>query len=78
MKYDSVTTIKVNKELYNSFKIENIRTKLTLQDFVNKAMYLYINDADFKDKIYNFILPVLSPESQETILQVTGSSNYDN
>ena len=69
----SITTVKVDNGLYESFKIQNIKSKFHLQDLVNRAMYLYLNDKDFKDKLYNLIIPVLSEESQITKLNITGS-----
>ena len=71
----SITTVKVDNGLYESFKIQNIKSKFHLQDLVNRAMYLYLNDKEFKDKLYNFIIPVLSEEAQITKLNITGSKN---
>ena len=71
----SITTVKVDNGLYESFKIQNIKSKFNLQDLVNRAMYLYLNDKEFKDKLYNLIIPVLSEESQITKLNITGSKN---
>ena len=71
----SITTVKVDKELYDSFKIQNIRTRFYLQDLVNRAMYLYLNDTEFRDKIYNFQIPQLSIEAQTAVLNITGSTN---
>ena len=69
----SITTVKVDNGLYELFKIQNVKSKFHLQDLVNRAMYLYLNDKDFKDKLYNLIIPVLSEESQITKLNITGS-----
>jgi fructose-bisphosphate aldolase class 1 len=71
----SITTVKVDNGLYESFKIQNIKSKFHLQDLVNRAMYLYLNDKEFKDKLYNLIIPVLSEEAQITKLNITGSKN---
>jgi fructose-bisphosphate aldolase class 1 len=68
-----ITTVKVDNGLYESFKIQNVKSKFHLQDLVNRAMYLYLNDKDFKDRLYNLIIPVLSEESQITKLNITGS-----
>jgi len=35
---------------------------------------LYLNDKEFKDKLYNLIIPVLSEEAQITKLNITGST----
>jgi len=71
----SVTTVKVDQGLYETFKIQNVKSKFHLQDLVNRAMYLYLNDEEFKNKLYNFIIPVLSEQSQVTKLNITGSTN---
>ncbi len=70
----SVTTVKVDQGLYETFKIQNIKSKFHLQDLVNRAMYLYLNDKEFRDKLYNFTIPVLSEQSQVTKLNITGST----
>ena len=70
----SVTTVKVDQGLYETFKIQNIKSKFHLQDLVNRAMYLYLNDEEFRDKLYNFTIPVLSEQSQVTKLNITGST----
>lgn len=77
MKNNSLTTVKVDKQLYESFKIKNIKTKFYLQDLVNRCMYLYLNDDIFRSQVYNFILPQLSEESQKTVLNITGSTNKE-
>ena len=69
----SITTVKVDNGLYELFKIQNVKSKFHLQDLVNRAMYLYLNDKDFKDRLYNLIIPVLSEEAQITKLNITGS-----
>jgi hypothetical protein len=32
-----------------------------------------MNDKDFRDRLYNLILPVLSEASQQTVLNISGS-----
>jgi len=36
-------------------------------------MHLYVNDPEFRDKVYNFNVPKLSPAAQTTSLTITGS-----
>lgn len=74
MKNNSITTVKVDKALYDAFKIKNVTTKFFLQDLVNRCMYLYLNDTAFSAQIYNFNVPVLSDAAQLTTLNITGSS----
>lgn len=77
MTNNSITTVKVDKQLYESFKIKNVKTKFYLQDLVNRCMYLYLNDTQFRDKIYNFTIPVLSESAQIAVLNITGSTKTE-
>jgi hypothetical protein len=70
----SITTVRVDKNLYDSFKITNVKTKFYLQDLVNRSMYLYLNDPDFKKRICEFQIPKLSKSAQLTTLNITGST----
>lgn len=58
------TTVKIEKSLYDSFKILGIQNNnLTLQTFVDRCVYLYVNDTDhtssFRHIVNDFIKPVL-------------------
>ena len=46
-----LTSVKMLKGLYNSFKVEIINSNITLQKLANRSMYLYLNDSKFKDQI---------------------------
>jgi hypothetical protein len=46
-----LTSVKIITENYHSFKRVTINTDLTLQKFVNRAIDLYLNNQDFKNKI---------------------------
>ena len=48
-----ITTVKVLTELYNDFKRLNIESGFSLQKLVNRSMYLYVNENEFKEKIEN-------------------------
>ena len=67
MKIKIATTVKIEKYLYNEFKILGIRSGLSLQDFVEKCVHLYVDDtpltASFRDIVNNFVIPVLSSTS---------------
>ena len=58
------TTVKIEKELYDSFKILGIQNNLTLQTFVDKCIHLYVGNsshsASFRDIVNQFIVPALS------------------
>lgn len=77
MKNNSITTVKVDKQLYETFKITNVKTKFYLQDLVNRCMYLYLNDDQFRSQIYNFNIPQLSESAQIAVLNITGSSKKE-
>ena len=44
----TATTVKIDKSLYGDFKILGIRSGMTLQDFVEKCVYLYVKDPNFQ------------------------------
>lgn len=66
MRKDQVTatTVKIEKDLYGEFKILGIRNGLTLQDFVEKCVHLYVGDSSFSSSfrslVNNFVVPRLS------------------
>ena len=64
MKLKVATTVKIEKNLYDSFKILGIQNNLTLQTFVEKCVYLYASNtsssASFRKLIHDFVVPVLS------------------
>ena len=66
MRKDQVTatTVKIEKTLYGDFKVLGIRSGLTLQDFVEKCVHLYVDNstfsASFRAMVDNYVVPVLS------------------
>ena len=67
MKIKTATTVKIEKSLYDSFKILGIQNNLTLQTFVEKCVHLYVGNtsysSSFRNIVNNFIVPVLSTTS---------------
>ncbi len=55
IRYDKLTSVKVNPELFDNFKIESIKKKITFGQLVNRALKLYVEDEDFKNKIHGTI-----------------------
>jgi hypothetical protein len=49
----SFTSIHIFKDKYTQFKESGVSSGMTLQKLVNRAVYLYTNDPDFKNKIDN-------------------------
>jgi hypothetical protein len=59
----SFTSIHIFKDKYTSFKEVGISSGMTLQKLVNRCVYLYTNDAEFKKKI-----------DETNALQISGSA----
>jgi hypothetical protein len=74
MKKNLITTVAIDKTLYDSFKIDNIKKPFKLHELVNKCMYLYMNDPNFKTQVYSFVIPTLSVDAQQVTLNITGST----
>ncbi len=47
----SFTSVHLFKDKYTSFKEAGLSSGMTLQKLVNRCVYLYTNDPDFKAKI---------------------------
>ncbi len=45
------TSVHVFKDKYHSFKQLSVTSGMTLQKLVNRCVYLYANDPDFRDKV---------------------------
>lgn len=48
-----LTSVKVDKHIFESFKIETIKTKFSLQKLADRCMHLYLTDPEFQKKIHN-------------------------
>ena len=51
---DILTSVKVNPELFDTFKIECVKRKFSLNKLVNRAIYLYITDENFRKQVSNY------------------------
>ena len=47
-----LTSVKIIKDLYTQFKKVTLDEKITLQQFVNRTLNLYIVDEQFKKRIH--------------------------
>ncbi len=56
----TATTVKIEKSLYNDFKVHGIRSGSNLQDFVEKCVRLYVTDEPFRILVNNFQVSTLS------------------
>ena len=46
-----LTSVKVLKSLYKSFKISNLDDEMTLQKLTNRSIYLYLKNEDFRKTV---------------------------
>jgi hypothetical protein len=46
-----LSTVKIHEVLLDKFKIESVRSHLTLQSLVNRSINLYLNDTNFRNII---------------------------
>ena len=46
-----LTSVKVDVDVFEEFKVECLRDKYTLQKLVNTSLVLYLNDEDFRKKV---------------------------
>lgn len=58
------TSVKVDKDVYEKFKNLSVTRKFYLQDLVNNCLHLFIEDPSFRDRVYNYQVPLLSAEAQ--------------
>ena len=63
----TATTVKIDKDLYDDFKVLGIRQKLKLQTFVDKCVHLYVAEQPFRDVVNAFLLPTLSTTGSFTL-----------
>ena len=48
-----LTSVRVEQELFEDFKIECVRYKFSFQKLADRAIYLYLTDEDFRKQITN-------------------------
>ena len=46
-----LTSVKILKHLYDSFKVATVNTKMSLQKITNRSVQLYMTDEKYRDKI---------------------------
>ena len=49
-----LTSVKIIKSLYESFRVKTVNSSMNLQKLVNRSMDLYLLDKNFKGKIKNW------------------------
>lgn len=53
MEKSKLTSVKVNEELFEEFKVLCVRTKFSLQKLVDRSIHLYLTDEDYKKQLHN-------------------------
>ena len=48
-----LTSVKIDNEMWDTFKIECIRHKFSFQKLSERAIHMYLTDAEFKKEIHN-------------------------
>ena len=49
----TLTSVKVQTDLFNDFKVECVRRKFSFQKLADRSIYLYLTDEDFRKQITN-------------------------
>ena len=47
----TLTSVKVQADLFENFKIECVKRKFSFQKLANRSIYLYLIDEDFRKQI---------------------------
>ncbi len=59
-----LTSVKVNEELFEEFKVLCVRTKFSLQKLVDRSIHSYITDEDYRKQLHNHTNLSLSGSKQ--------------
>ena len=49
----TLTSVKVQSNLFDDFKVECVRRKFSFQKLADRSIFLYLTDEDFRKKINN-------------------------
>lgn len=52
MSNKKLTSVRVEEELFQEFKIQCLRYKFSFQKLADRALYLYLTDEQFKERIH--------------------------
>ncbi len=52
-KDDILTTVRLKEKLFEDFKQVSILNKITMRNLLERSMYLYMTDVEFKKNINN-------------------------
>jgi|TARA_A100001391_G_scaffold192113_1_gene166059 hypothetical protein len=51
-----LTTVRLDPKLYDEFKFQCLKDNFSFQKLASRAIYLYLNDKDFKNKLQKQLL----------------------
>lgn len=52
-KQQSLTSVKIDSELFDEFKIACVRHKFSFQKLAERAIHLYLTNDEFRKKVHN-------------------------
>jgi len=51
-KEKKLTSVRLDPELYDEFKFQCLKDNFSFQKLASRAIYLYLNDKDFRNKLH--------------------------
>ena len=48
-----LTSVRLDPKLYEDFQMQCLRDKFSFQKLASRAIFLYLNDKEFKTKVHN-------------------------
>ena len=52
-KNQQLTSVKIDKELFEQFRVECIKRKFSFQKLSERAVHMYLSDEDFRKRIHS-------------------------
>ena len=52
-KNQQLTSVKIDKDLFEEFKVECIKRKFSFQKLSERAIHLYLTNEDFRKQVHN-------------------------
>lgn len=49
-----LTSVKLDEDLFEDFKVECVRRKFSFQKLAERTMHLYMTDDDFRKRVHNY------------------------
>ena len=61
---NKLTSVKVNEDLFEEFKVMCVRTKFSLQKLVDRSIHSYLTNEEFRKEMHNHTNLTLSGSQQ--------------